>query len=868
MKTSKSQTLAILISTILVISIGASMITVPTAEAHTPAWQITTYAYINVAPDPIGVNQPVHVLMWLDKVPSGASSVNNIRFQNYNLTITKPDKTVETKIFDVCTDSTSAQFYAYTPTQTGTYTFDFSFPGQTYTWSGAYQNDTYTASSARTSITVQEEQITVITSYPMPTEYWTRPIYGENTDWWSISSNWLGTGAPNYNGITTATGLQQVSPGDAVGSQTSHVMWTKALLAGGVAGGNNLAQQGETYYEGSAGASAGGYKYANPIILNGKLYFTEPMSSSGTGPTDCVDLSTGDLIWSRPEVPPLSFGIIYDYQTMAKHGVYSPILVATSGTTWMAYDSDTGTSLFNVTNVPSGIKAMGPNGEYLNYVIANAGNTTNPAYYLSEWNSTKLWTYSGGSSSSIGGTVNGATSTGSSNRYDWNVSIPWYTTMSPVTVVAAYYNDVMICYSGNLPNGGSPVTSTPISSAPYTYFAVQLNPSKGTVGSILWTKTYDAPPGNITVLQGGVDTVTRVFVESYKETMQWVGYSMDTGQRVWGPTESQTEKAAFDYYGNQYSGTMVGQFAYGRLYCSGFAGIMYCYDTANGKLLWTYGNGGPGNTTSAGYYNAYGVYPTVIMAIGNDVVYTVVTEHTITAPIYKGAMARAINATDGTEMWTLSNYASSWSYAMADGYCTVFNGYDNQVYTVGRGTSAITVSAPNLAAATGQSVLISGSVTDTSSGTKQTPQTERFPNGVPVASDASMTDWMGYVYQQKPQPTNFTGVEVTINVVDANGNYRTIGTTTTDVKGTYALSWLPDIPGSYKVIATFAGTNGYWSSSAETYFVVDPAAEATAAPTEIPPSMADLYFLPAIVGLFIALVVVIVLVLLVLRKHP
>ena len=64
-------------------------------------------------------------------------------------------------------------------------------------------------------------------------------------------------------------------------------------------------------------------------------------------------------------------------------------------------------------------------------------------------------------------------------------------------------------------------------------------------------------------------------------------------------------------------------------------------------------------------------------------------------------------------------------------------------------------------------------------------------NGVPVSSDASMKDWMGYVYQQQACPTNFTGVEVTINVVDANGNYRTIGTTTTDASGYYSYVMVP-----------------------------------------------------------------------------
>ena len=83
---------------------------------------------------------------------------------------------------------------------------------------------------------------------------------------------------------------------------------------------------------------------------------------------------------------------------------------------------------------------------------------------------------------------------------------------------------------------------------------------------------------------------------------------------------------------------------------------------------------------------------------------------------------------------------------------------------------------------------------------------------------------MAYVYQQQEKPTNFTGVQVALNVVDANGNYRTIGTTTTDSTGFYSFVWTPDIEGKYTVYATFAGTNGYWGSAATTAFNVDPAA--------------------------------------------
>ena len=68
---------------------------------------------------------------------------------------------------------------------------------------------------------------------------------------------------------------------------------------------------------------------------------------------------------------------------------------------------------------------------------------------------------------------------------------------------------------------------------------------------------------------------------------------------------------------------------------------------------------------------------------------------------------------------------------------------------------------------------------DTSAGTQQATAKADFPNGVPCASDASMTQWMGYVYDQQPEPTNFTGVTVTLTAIDPNHNFITLGTATT-----------------------------------------------------------------------------------------
>ena len=122
---------------------------------------------------------------------------------------------------------------------------------------------------------------------------------------------------------------------------------------------------------------------------------------------------------------------------------------------------------------------------------------------------------------------------------------------------------------------------------------------------------------------------------------------------------------------------------------------------------------------------------------------------------------------------------------------------------------------------------------DTSAGTKQTVPVADFPHGVPVCSDASMSGWMGYVYQQQAAPTDFTGVPVQLAVLDSNGNHYPIGTAFTDEYGTYSLTWTPTITGNYTIFATFAGTNGYWQSSAVTHvFAGSPAA--TSAPTPSP----------------------------------
>jgi len=894
MRVSKNKKGAIAIAIFLMFSMAASMMLVPTASAHTPPWNVPTYAYINASPNPVGTGQSVEVIMWLNLVIDGAVIPNDVRFHNYQLTITAPDGTKTTQTWAVVADSTSAQDYYFTPTQTGTYNLTFNFPGQVYTYTepvfsfitftygtSTYFNDTYETSSASTTLTVQQTPISAYPTTPLPTAYWTRPIYGYNSNWYTISSNWLGSGAPGYYGFANTfnlggNGEQLAGAGDLVGSLTGHVMWTKPLDMGGIVGGNQTAIAGDSYFEGSAYNQ----RYTNPIIVNGFLYYTEPISFSGVpgslgggayGPTDCVNLQTGQVVWSRSDVPALSFAYIYDVQDGNQHGVYPPILFTSS---WRAFDAYTGDPMFNVTNVPSGTTILGPNGEQLILSLVNLGptdmfgNPTGPAnWYLQEWNSSRLWTgqYNGESTSPL--EVPPITDGADSRMLDYNVSVPYLNTAGATTEVGAINNDRLLCYSGNLPSIGA-VFMGSASWTPYTYFAININQNGGSLGSILWHETLNPPSGNITVLEAGIDPVNRVFVEDYRETQQYVGYSLDTGAKLWGPTAGQTY---LDYYGSPASGSLANAFAYGKMYSSAYAGIVYCYDTKTGNILWTYGNGGEGNSTNSGLETPFSHYPTFVNAIGSGIVYTVTTEHTPETPLFKGGLARAINATTGAEIWTISEYTGEFevfSYAMADGYNTWFNGYDNQIYVVGRGPSATTVQAPLTSVDVGTTVVIQGTVTDISTGTKQTEQAADFPNGVPVASDASMSDWMGYVYQQQPCPTNFTGVPVTISVLDSNNNFRSIGTAKTDASGSFSLAWAPDIPGNFTVYANFAGTHGYWPSYGETHIYASTAP--TAAPTSSPVSLATTQ--TYVIGIGIAIIVVIIiigaLIMLMLRKRP
>src|SRR4030042_7147808 len=112
LKIRKNAAAIILLSTLLMLSMEVSVLGQVTFP---PGTKIPTYAFINVAPNPIGVGQSVTVNFFL-----ATPMENNERPTNMNVKITAPDGTVRT-LGPFTGDTTGGSFTTFVPSHTATY---------------------------------------------------------------------------------------------------------------------------------------------------------------------------------------------------------------------------------------------------------------------------------------------------------------------------------------------------------------------------------------------------------------------------------------------------------------------------------------------------------------------------------------------------------------------------------------------------------------------------------------------------------------------------------------------------------------------------------------------------------------------------
>jgi hypothetical protein len=291
------------------------------------------------------------------------------------------------------------------------------------------------------------------------------------------------------------------------------------------------------------------------------------------------------------------------------------------------------------------------------------------------------------------------------------------------------------------------------------------------------------------------------------------------------------------------------------------------YNITSGNLNWVY------NATGVGFESAYGDnMPLSLGAVSGGCAILYSNEHSPTKPLWRESDVRCVNLTDGKLLWKLLDF--NMGLGVADGYVVSGSEYDNRIYCIGMGPSAITASAPQSGVPLGSAFSVTGMVTDESPGTKNPAQHALFPNGVPAISDANQEAFMEYLYEQQIYPTNLTGVPVSVDAIDPNGNFIHLGDVISSASGFYSIAVdtgkLDAGAGKYTIVASFAGSNSYGSSSAETAFAVNPsstAATPTAPPQNALATTTDLMTYIAISTAAIIVAIAIIGVLL-LRKRP
>jgi len=895
---------------LLIVSIITSIPLMPTTTGHSPPQQYPTYSFIAVAPNPVGLEQHVTLNFWVNLPPPTAASQYGDRWQNITVTVTKPDGTKET-LGPYTSDATGGTFDIYNPTDIGNYSFQMHFPGQTLAGDNlspsvsaltqSFIGDYYKPSDSNIAkLTVQEEPVGYYPANPLPTSYWTRPIDANNNAWYTLSGNWLGLGVNTFGptGLYNASGNYNPY---TLAPNTGHIMWTKPGAVGGLMGGEFGGTEQSNFYSTSQYEP----KY-NPVILNGVLYYNE-FPGASTNPTGlkAVDLKTGKTLWTSNEplqnpnesysfngaqpnagitssTPTrgactiLKCGQILNYVSPNQYGGFAylwtfgtPTEVASATniqagtTTWNMLDAMTGNYILSIVNGTQMTLTEDDNGDLIGYFVNGTSNT------LNMWNSTECIIQFGLQSKQNTNLWSWRPPQGAiipfSYGIEWSVPLP--TNISGAPIPAGRDGSTVSIAQGI--GGPIQINSGVImlyAQAPtgqiYYQSGYQIEAGFSTeTGEQLWIANRTLTPftrnfNNFSPIAGD-----GVYIEVTLGTATVNAYSLTTGKELWKTV--LPDSSPFDSNGG-YQGII----ANGVLYEWGFGGTIWAIDVKTGEILWhTTTNTLVGNP---GMETPYGVWPLWTFSVGTvaDGKLYIPIGHQYSPPLFRGAKQLCLNITNGELVYDILGFDVTSGPAISDGIMTTFNAYDNQIYGFGKGPTAITVSAPQVGVTTSTPITIQGTITDISAGSLQSAVAANFPQGLPCVSDDSMSRFMEYVYMQQPEPTNTTGVQIVLSVIDSNGNFRPIGTTTSNAFGTYSFTWTPDISGDYTVYASFAGSESYYASEALTAFhASEPAATPSPQPTQTL-SAADLYFLPSIIGVIVAIIVVGAVIILALRKKP
>jgi outer membrane protein assembly factor BamB len=595
--------------------------------------------------------------------------------------------------------------------------------------------------------------------------------------------------------------------------------------------------------------------WEHPIDAQNRMWYSISggwlQSSFAGGPNGATDNfnrystspSTSHVLWENP----ISFGGLVggDYGSLGTSASASPVIMwgmcfYTANNRINAIDLRTGRMLWNITGSGSLFAVPNP-GPYL-FAVGNSINRYNPYTGELQTSVARPAQYTGGQAFADIGVgkaylyfrINDTTPIGLVTKYDmlgtstnFTQNILWNDVITASNQTGSFItvdnSNGLILPMGNMYREEK--------------YIMAIN---ATDGRLVWSVLPGAPlEVGHTIGDGKIYTMT-----SFGQVR---AYDLKDGHLVWTSEKQDEPWGGFNAY------SMA--FANGIVYNLCYDGHVYARNSTTGALVWKFGDGqnpsDPRSTTSTGE-TPYGVYPFYGgFSIADGKIFVSNNEHTPTQPLWRGARIYALDALTGRKLWSLNNFFGSSQKPVAEGVVTASNDYTSELYGFGKGLSSIAISASRDVVPAGQSLLISGKITDLSPA----------QIGTALASDESMDAWMNYLHQGEVKPANFTGVPVELSAVRSDGSITNIGTVQNDDTGLFSALWTPQSEGTYTIVAKFVGTNSYFASSTET------AVGVSEAPVAEPQAVDNMPMYLAISTILIVAAIAIAAVLL-LRKRP
>ena len=348
------------------------------------------------SPHPVGLGQTEFISLFFTKpIPNVAGQY----YQGLTVNLVMPDGT--NKTFGPYTADTTGGVggIEFVPTVVGNYTVQAFYPGQNIT-----TGDHIMATQSEPDyFTVQQDKIAGFVTPPLPTEYWSRPIYATNWDWAQLGGNWWGLGKPSF----TDTGGYDAQGNNfnpfSQAPNSGHIMWVKPTAFGGQPGLPVTGNQENQYTSTSIL-----YRQFEPIILNGIIYYkvypntpTTLTSAGGTPGWNAVDLRTGELVWHKDTNDTLNFAMVLQFHTIQEYGTQAWLVAqgpsvgsgSTAYNVWQLFDPMTGYFIANITSVPNAVasglvETREGNSQGTVYIHTINGSSTT-GYSLTMWNSTR-----------------------------------------------------------------------------------------------------------------------------------------------------------------------------------------------------------------------------------------------------------------------------------------------------------------------------------------------------------------------------------------------------------------------------------------------------------------------------------------------